>query len=156
MTAWRAMVEANNEYGRKFDFKPPATDAQIQDAEDLLGVTLPTGIKSLLREFNGVWDATNSTHPEITYLDTQHMSVEVPNYFRMCSDPIQGNPIPPEEDLQKVVFFYQSNGFGDLWGICLEDVAESQAGEIVRLDHEEGDLVPSYSSLEEFVVKGPW
>jgi len=150
------MVEAKNEYNRTFDFEPPATEAQIQEAEQLLGVALPDGVRELLAEFNGVWDRTDAKYPEITYLDLKHMSVDVLEYFRKCRHPITGNPLPPEQDLNKVVFIYQSNGFGDLWGVCVEDVAGHRAGEVVRLDHEIGELESSHKSLTDFVTNGPW
>jgi hypothetical protein len=82
------------------------------------------------------------------YLDTSGMSIEVPDYFE-DSD----NPLPPTSDLRKVVFVAQSNGFGDLWGVCVEDVAGHRAGAVIHLDHEVGELETSLASLAEFVLK---
>ena len=139
------------EYGEQYEFGPPATEEQLAAAESVLGVRLPADVRELLTEFNGVWytteiDRRHGYEPTILYLDTEYMTVRLPEYFRTC-----GNGLPSEEDLRKVVFVCQSNGFGDLWGVCLEDVAGFRAGTVVRLDHEVGELEECSPSLFEFV-----
>ena len=158
---WRALFEANlppveqRAYQEHYEFGPPATEEQLAAAEAALGLPLPPDVRELLAEFNGVWYTTrasrrNGRGPDILYLDIEYMTARVPHYFRTC-----GNVLPPEEDLRKVVFVCHSNGFGDLWGVCVADVARHQAGEVVRLDHEVGDLEASHASLAEFVRTGP-
>jgi hypothetical protein len=139
------------EYGREYTFGPPATEEQLTAAESVLEVRLPVDVRELLSEFNGVWytieiDRREGYEPSILYLDIQHMTAEVPAYFRTS-----GNPLPDEEDLRKVAFIRQSNGFADLWGVCLEDVAGFGPGSVVYLDHEVGELEKCSSSLFEFV-----
>ncbi|HEY7158350.1 MAG TPA: SMI1/KNR4 family protein [Gemmataceae bacterium] len=157
MGKWREAFEHGRpsewdiEYGREYAFGPPATEQQFVAAESVLGVRLPAEVRELLSEFNGVWytievDRREGYEPSILYLDIDHMTVEVPEYFRTS-----GNPLPAEEDLQKVVFIRQSNGFGDLWGVCLEDVAGFPAGSVVKLDHEVGELEVCSASLFQFV-----
>jgi hypothetical protein len=156
---WRTLFESNlppfehREYGEQYVIGSPASEEQLAAAESALG-PLPQDVRDLLAEFNGVWYTTrasrrNGRAPDILYLDIEHMTVEVPRYFRTC-----GNVLPSEEDLRKVVFVCQSNGYGDLWGVCMADVAGNQAGEVVRLDHEVGELEASYPSLAEFVRTG--
>jgi hypothetical protein len=53
-----------------------------------------------------------------------------------------------------VVFVAQSNGFGDLWGVCTEAVAGHPAGAVVRLDHEVGELEACHPDVAEFVRAG--
>jgi hypothetical protein len=106
----------------------------------------------MLSEFNGVWytteaDRRRGTESSILYFDITHLTVEVPKYFGNCD----GNPLPPAGDLQKVVFVCQSNGFADLLGVCLKDVAGFRAGQVVKLDHEVGELEACANSLFEFV-----
>jgi hypothetical protein len=48
-------------------------------------------------------------------------------------------------------FVCQSNGFGDLWGVCAEDVAGHPAGAVVHLDHEVGELEASHPDLASFI-----
>jgi hypothetical protein len=156
---WRTLFEVNlppvgeREYGAEYDFGPPATDEQIAAAEQVLGVALPADVREMLSEFNGVWRRTRCAdgreYRDILYLDMQHMTTEVPAYFADC-----GNPLPSKKDRRKVVFVCQSNGFGDLWGVCAADVAGHRAGAVVHLDHEVGELEPSDPSLEEFVRTG--
>jgi hypothetical protein len=108
----------------------------------------------MLAEFNGVWRhnryPAGNTSENIHLLDLTHMSVDVPDYF---SD--SDNPLPPADELRKVVFVCQSNGFGDLWGVCVEQVGGHSVGAVVKLDHEVGELEPSHPSLAEFVRCGP-
>jgi hypothetical protein len=139
------------ELGRQYSFGPPASAEQLAAAEALLGVRLPADVRALLAEFNGVWytteiDRQQGYEPSILYLDLEHMTVQVPEYFRTC-----GNPLPPEEELRQVVFVRQDNGFGELWGVCLQDVAAFRAGSVVRLDHEVGELEACSPSLFELV-----
>ena len=160
MGKWRTLFESNlppleqREYGEQYEFGPPATEEQLAAAESALGVPLPQDVRELLAEFNGVRYTTRASRqhghePYILYLDIEHLTVEVPRYFRTC-----GNVLPPEENLRKVVFVCQSNGFGDLWGACVADVAGNRTGEVVRLDHEVGELEASHPSLAEFVRTG--
>jgi hypothetical protein len=157
MGKWREAFEHGRpsewdmEYGREYSFGPPATEEQLAAAESVLGVRLPTDVRELLSEFNGVWytieiDRREGYDPSILYLDIEHMTVKVPEYFRTC-----GNPLPKRKDLRKVVFIRQSNGFGDLWGVCLEDVAGFRAGNVVKLDHEVGELEECSNTLFDFI-----
>ena len=105
----------------------------------------------MLLEFNGIWRSTKSDRRDgrpgaIAYLDIDHMTVHVPEYFRTC-----GNNLPPDNDLRKVVFLYQRNGFAELIGICAEDVGEFPAGRLVKLDHELGVFEWSYKTLADLV-----
>jgi hypothetical protein len=142
------------EYGAEYEFGPPATDEQIAAAEQALGVNLPADVRQMLSEFNGVWRRTRFAdgreYRDILYLDLQYMTTDLPAYFADC-----GNPLPPKKDRRKVVFFSQSNGFGELWGVCAADVAGHSAGAVIHLDHEVGELEASHPSLTEFVRSGP-
>jgi hypothetical protein len=156
MGKWREAFEHGRpsewdvEYGREYSFGPPATEEQLAAAESVLGVRLPADVRELLSEFNGIWYTIDidqrESYKSILYLDIDYMTGRVPDYFRTC-----GNDLPAEEVLRKVVFVRQSNGFGDLWGVCLEDVAGARAGNVVRLDHEVGELEECSPSLFEFV-----
>ncbi|HEY7313131.1 MAG TPA: SMI1/KNR4 family protein [Gemmataceae bacterium] len=157
MGKWRTMFEANlppvdeRTYGEQYDFAPPATEEQLATAESALGTRFPADVREMLSEFNGIWRRTKfGGDPSIQYLDLHHMTVAVPEYFRTC-----GNELPPKKDLRKIVFVCQFNGFGDLWGVCVSDVAGHRAGEVVKLDHEVGELEASHPSLAEFVRRGP-
>ncbi|MBN9122316.1 MAG: SMI1/KNR4 family protein [Planctomycetes bacterium] len=159
MGKWRTLFESSlppaeqREHREEYEFGPPATAEQIVAAERALGGQLPADVREMLSEFNGVWRRTHfdggRRYREIHYLDTQHMSVDVPSYFASC-----GNPLPPRYALRRVVFVAQSNGYGDLWGVCVADVVRHKAGAVVRLDHEVGRLEAWEPTLAEFVRAG--
>jgi hypothetical protein len=159
MGKWRTLFEsslppvAERPYKAEYDFALPASDEQLAAAEQALGVVFPADVREMLSEFNGVWCRTHfpdgREYRDILYLDLQHMTVDVPQYFADC-----GNPLPPKKDRQKVVFVAQENGFGELWGECAAEVAGHPAGAVVCLDHEVGELEPSHPCLEEFVRSG--
>jgi hypothetical protein len=157
MGKWREAFEFRRpsawdvEYGYQYTFGPPAAEEQLDTAERELGVRLPSDVRELLAEFNGVWYTTASGRrhgnlPDILFLDIEHMTVHVPKYFHTC-----GNVLPNEQELRKVVFVCQNNGFGDLWGVCIENVAGFRVGEVVTLDHEVGQLQNCPFNLYEFV-----
>jgi len=160
MGKWRALFEANlppaaeRAYGEQYEFGPPATAEQLAMAEQALGVRLPNEVRELLSEFNGVWCTTTASRkggypPDISFLDTEHLSMRLPAYFASTD-----NPLPPRYALRKVVFVAQSNGFGDLWGVCECDVGQHKAGAVVRLDHEVGKLDACQPTLATFVRVG--
>jgi hypothetical protein len=160
MGKWRVLFESNlppveqREYGEEYEFGRPATAGQIATAEQALGARLPADVREMLSEFNGMWSTSavarkHGHSPSIAFLDIEHMTVDVPRYFANC-----GNTLPPKEDLCKVVWVAQSNGFSYLWGVCVEDVAGHKAGAVVRMDHEVGDLEACQPSLAEFVRVG--
>lgn len=160
MGKWRALFEVNlppvgeREYGAEYDFGPAATPAQLAAAEAALKVEFPADVREMLAEFNGVWRRTTihgTEYRDVLYLDLQGMTVDVPQYFADCG----GNPLPQPDDLRKVVFLCQSNGFADLWGVCVADVAGHPAGAVVHLDHEVGELEASHPSVADFVRDGP-
>jgi len=185
MGQWRLTLEASLKpsdapdlWQTRYSFGPPATAEQIAGAERDLGFCFPADVKELLLDSNGVWRWNRYSHsPEressdIVYLDTASMSGDVPKYFREC----EGNPLPPAELLRKVVFFAQSNGYADLYGVCVESFTyrrpketieycnlnnipidpaiEFFAGEVVKLDHEIGEFEKHSPSLADFVRRG--
>ncbi len=160
MGKWREAFEQDRpsyfdtEFGLEYGFGPPASEEQLANAEKVLGIKLPAEVRELLSEFNGVWvtsevGRSQGEDPDIAYLDVEHMVVEVPRYLHTC-----GNPLPAESELRKVVFIYQENGFAELYGVCTEDVAGFKAGQVVKLDHEVGELEDAFPNLLEFITKG--
>ena len=137
---------------RDYTFGPPASAEQLKAVESALSVKLPTEIRSLLSEFNGVWRQWNLPGKEIVYFSTDGMLTDVAEYLRKGSDP----PVTPSGiDLRKVVFVAQMNGFADLYGVCTEALGEFRAGRVVKLDHESGELEPAWISFKKFVEHGP-
>ena len=160
MGKWRELFEAGlspvagREDRTEYTFGPPATTEQIAAAEATLKVRFPPEVREMLSEFNGMSSVTTfdagNIYAEMYFLDLPHMTADVPDYCADC-----GNPMPPEEDLRKVVWVAQSNGFGELWGVCAEAVAGHPAGAVVHMDHEVGELEACQPSLAAFVRRDP-
>jgi hypothetical protein len=156
----------DNFYSTEYTFGSPATQEQLASVERELGVRLPAEVRELLTEFNGVWETSEDSFrhgsvPDILVLDTECMTVSVPDYLRDWGDP----PLTPSgTDLRQLLFVAQVNGFADLYGVCLEPVYDRydgtivrldlDAGAVVKLDHETGELEYAFSNLKEFVEKG--
>ncbi len=156
MSQWRKAFEEDRpsredvEYKREYTFGPPATEEQLAQAEQRLGAPLPVSLRELLREFNGIWyttkyDRERGYEASMCFLDTE----KIPGVLDVLVD--SGNDIPPVDDLKKVAFFWQSNGYAVLYGVCLEDIAEFEAGAVVYLDHEHDALLAAYPDLLSFV-----
>jgi hypothetical protein len=86
------------------------------------------------------------------YFGTDGMLAGVPDYLRNWGAP---PTTPSGADLRKVVFVGQQNGYADLYGVCLDAVGGFEAGQVVKLDHETGDLEEAFDSLKAFVEDGP-
>lgn len=160
MGKWRDLFESKlpaigkRRHGEQYTFASPATPEQIADAEQKLGVQLPVEIREILSEFDGIWCSTwamrdQGCKPEISFLDLDHITISIPDYL---GDGCESCPI---DQLQQVVFFWQENGFGCLWGVCTKDVAGHRAGSVVRLDHEVQELEKAYRNVADFFRRGP-
>jgi hypothetical protein len=139
----------DREYGRVYNFGPPATSEQLSEAEELIGRPLPDELRSLLAEFNGVRDTTRLSGPEdegdLIFLGTEDMP-DLLGYLRDVED-----DLPKAVRKGKMVFFWQDNGFAELYGVCAERVGRWPAGAVVHLDHESQELKCVYPDLMAFV-----
>lgn len=160
MGKWREAFEEgrpsfdDRNYGSVYHFGPPATPEQIAEAERHLGRPLPAELRSLLSEFNGVRCTTRLSGPDdegdIAFLATADFS-DVLRYLRDVEA-----ELPKPVRLGKIVFFWQDNGYAELYGICAEPVGKWPLGKwpegtIVHLDHESQELAAVYPNLMAFV-----
>ena len=153
--SFRHIVESLNEHNLGYHFEPPTSDFRIKLAEKRRKIKFPRNVKLMLLEFNGLWIYSQKPeYAEIAYLDLYHMTKEVPMYLAAC--PQLGNPVPSPKQWRKVLFFYQCNGYGDLFGVCLEDFGRFKKGQVVYLDHENGKFKKWNNSFMDFVKAGPW
>lgn len=142
MPNWKALVEAATPVEEDEDpvsFGPPASAAEIADAEESLGIALPADLKAFLLEANGSED-----HCGWLVFDLETMVEENLDARELLTD----SPNPPS--LEKVVFFSDAMGDGDLFGICAAPVQTFKANEIVLFDHESGELRPFARNLEAY------
>ena len=157
MSRWRDAFQHGRpgkwdvEFGYEFTFGPPATEMELAEAETALGLEFPSDVRELLSEFNGVFhtsraDRENGWGPTLFFLNVPNIAKHVPHYLA-TSD----NPLPRAEDLAKVIFVRDTNGFGVLWGVCVIPFAEFVSGQVLRLDHERGQFEFCSPSLYDFV-----
>ncbi len=155
MGKWREAFEEgrpsfyDRDYGREYHFRPPATPEQIAEAEQHLGRPLPDELRDLLSEFNGMryttrWSAAGDEGDPV-FLST----AEMPDVHRLLSNVEDELPAPVRKG--KVIFFWQNNGYAELYGICVERMGRWPAGTVVYLDHESLELTAPYPDLMAFV-----
>src|SRR5688500_13593545 len=96
----------DREYGREYEFGPPATDQQLAALEQQLGSPLPADLREMLREFNGVQytikiDREQGYGPSKLLLTTE----QIAGVLELLLD--TGNDLPPVEQLKQVAFIWQ-------------------------------------------------
>ena len=131
-----------------YRFGPPASDTELEMLSGHLGSAVPSDLRAMLQEFNGIeirdkyWGA--SWQP--LYLSVDQMLHDVPEYVRTS-----GNPIPPSEELANVAFFAHQNGFAELYGVCLRAFSSFGDGDVLVMDHDTGEFDRAEDSLMGFV-----
>lgn len=155
MGKWRDAFEESRpsvddrRYGTRYHFGPPATAEELDEAGRVLGRALPAELRSLLEEFNGARSTVRVSGPEdegdIVFLAT----ADYPDLLGYLRD--VESDLPRSVRQGKVVFFWQDNGFSELYGICTEPVHKIPAGSVVHLDHESQELTARYPDLMTFV-----
>ena len=108
-------------------------------------------MRELLKEFNGIRETSANDRKQgraaqLSYLDLDAIPGVVDMLLKTDSD-----FLPPADELRKVVFFWQVNGYSTLFGIRLTDDAGVPAGTIVRFDYELDELRNEYPDLMSFV-----
>ena len=155
MSFWKATFERSAESvpdrverGVAYQFGAPATDHQLGLLSGHLGSAVPSDLRAMLQEFDGVEIRDKYWGPswQPLYLSVDQMLHDVPEYVGTS-----GNPVPPLEELASVAFFAHQNGFAELYGVCLRAFSGFGAGDVLVLDHETGEFARAEDSLMDFV-----
>uniref|UniRef100_UPI002FD9AD5D SMI1/KNR4 family protein n=1 Tax=Arsukibacterium sp. TaxID=1977258 RepID=UPI002FD9AD5D len=155
LNRWREIFEQSamnvpdkEELEIRYQFGQPSTESELATLEHQLGGPIPTELRSMLKEFNGIEikekDWGESWRP--LYLSIAQILLEVVDYIETS-----GNPMPASDELANVVFFAHQNGFAELYAVCMRDFSEFRSGQILVLDHETGELQLAEESLSAFV-----
>lgn len=135
-----------------------ATTADLAHLEAAVGLTLPTGLRALLLEMNGVDD-------EAAYLRLI-MSVEdiirendgmwKKGYAARCSSEGAGKKKYAARDAVEIpfdqLFCFANRGNGDIFGFLIEN--NSMRGDrVFEWDHEMEEVTPFADSLRDFLVQ---
>jgi len=143
-----AEFEDREELESEYKFGIPATGGEIATLELHLGRALPSDLRELFGEFNGVAyrDKAWGSEWRPLYLSTSEITGELESYFAES-----GNPLPEQHELQRVVFFAHQNGFGVLYAVCAEAFCDFSKGQVLAVESDAGEFYVERESLEEFV-----
>jgi hypothetical protein len=111
-------------------FNPPATEAELQRIEAEFDVRLPSDLREMLLEFNGI-DKMEYGRRAPFILGTNHM--KLPEFYIDWDVPTD-NLI---EWSRNVFYVRQFNSFTYLWGVVVKPFAEFGIGDIIEFDHDE-------------------
>ena len=139
-------VSDKDELELEYKFGPPASETDIHETEESLKIIFPNELRSLLSEFNGIEAKDKYWGWRQLYLSTSTMKNELQEYLMES-----GNPMPPKEELERVVFFAQQNGFALLFAVCIDAFEEFDKGQIICLVNDTGEFELECDSLDEFV-----
>ena len=152
MSKWKRIFEAAflnfeevDELEMEFSFYAPASTSDIKSLEDYKRVQLTDDLKSMFLEFNGISVKEKYWGRKNLYLPISEIMGAVEDYIVNS-----GNPMPPEAELNSVMFFAQQNGYAVLYGMCCQPFGEFDVGQVLALDHETGEFEVESENLEEF------
>ena len=153
MNVWKGIFEkASNEFEDKdelelsYKFGLPASSDDFKEVEVALRIKMPSELCQMLGEFNGIEATDNCWGTKQLYLSTRDMIDEIPKYFRES-----GNYVPPQEELEKVIFFAQQNGYSALFALCIKPFNEFKVGDVLVVESDAGEFEPECNSLKDFV-----
>ncbi|WP_273209581.1 SMI1/KNR4 family protein [Marinobacter subterrani] len=153
MSKWKRIFENAfrdfeevDELEMELSFYAAASTSDIKNLEDSKQVQLTKDLKSMFLEFNGISVKEKYWGRKNLYLPLSEVMGDVEDYIVNS-----GNPMPPETELNSVVFFAQQNGYAVLYGMCCQPFGEFEAGQVLVLDHETGEFEVESDNLEEFV-----
>lgn len=153
MSKWKRVFEKAfrdfeevDELEMEFSFYAPASASEIKSLESSKRVKLTEDLKSMFLEFNGVAVKEKYLGRKNLYLPISEIIGDVEDYIVNS-----GNPMPPEAELNSVVFFAQQNGYAVLYAICCQPFGRFGVGQVLALDHETGEFDVESESQEEFV-----
>lgn len=144
-TAFRGFEEVD-ELEMDFRFYDPASTVDIKILEGSKRLQLTEDLKSMFLEFDGISVKEKYWGSKNLYLPISEVIGDVEDYIVNS-----GNPMPPETELNSVVFFAQQNGYAVLYGMCCRSFGLFEVGQVLALDHETGEFEVESATLEEFV-----
>lgn len=150
MGRWKDLVESTlpvdeRHEDEEFTYGPPAADAELRKLEAFIKGSIPSQLKSLLSECNGVENPIGSW----VVFPIEQMIEENQTVRADYADWKQNPP------LEKVLMFSDVLGIGDLYGVCLSAFNGIKPGEIVHFDHETAQLQHEADDLEDFFKNWP-
>lgn len=142
--------------------KPPATDMQIHELQEKIGVILPACFVEALKNHDGQKDVGETLFNEYRFLPIKEILM---NWFTM-NDLLDGgdfNDATPESspEIQPVWWSrywipFADNGAGDLLCLDMAPTAQGTIGQVIEFFHdmpERNVIVPNFQEWFEIFVK---
>ena len=134
MGKWRAIFcgSENCEDESACVFNPPATEGEIAAFESTIGAALPSDVREMLLEFNGIDKPEfGSLKPFILGMN----NMALPGFYTDWD-------VPTDKLIEwskNIIYVRQFNSFTYLWGVVVKPFAKFNAGDIVEFDHDDID-----------------
>ena len=113
-----------------FEFGPSATEKQLAGLERAISAKIPSDLRELLQEFNGV-TRDGLVGREDYFFSTEKMP-EAAEYYRNwdCDTTLA------MQLFSNVLLVCQENGMSEMWGVVVRPFATYKYGDVVSFDHD--------------------
>ncbi len=113
-----------------FEFGPPATEKQLAALERAVSAKIPSDLRELLQEFNGV-TRDGPTGREDYFFSAEKMPQAAEYYRNWDCDTTLAMRL-----FGNVLLVCQENGLSEMWGVVVKPFATYKYGEVVSFDHD--------------------
>lgn len=137
MTKWKQafLKSLDPEFGQNEDsyvFGSPASAAEIAAVESACGATVPSELRELLSEFNGIKEKEDWSDELVAYYFHTEEMVTAVDYYRDWDAPTD----LLLEWSKHVLYVCQQNGYSEMWGVVIRPFGPFSVGQIVAFDHD--------------------
>lgn len=140
------------------DLAPPATDAEITDLEDKIGVKLPDDFVACLKIHNGQFGRADGLFDESKFLSTSRIFQEwsVLKGILDTEDFFDSDEEAGSSDGVKIIWWsarwipFISYGNGDNWSIDLDPAEDGTVGQVITFWHETFEREKEANSFKEW------
>jgi hypothetical protein len=128
-----------------FEFGPPATEKQLAALERAVSARIPSDLRELLQEFNGV-TRDGPIGREDYFFSTEKMPQAAEYYRKWDCDTTLAMQL-----FSNVLLVCQENGLSEMWGVVVKPFATYKYGDVVSFDHDR--LMFTEKETDLFTVK---
>jgi hypothetical protein len=124
-------IEPEFESLASFEFGAPATEKQLAALERAVSAKIPSDLRELLQEFNGVARKDGPMGREDYFFSTEKMPQAAECYRSWDCDTTLAMQL-----FSKVLLVCQVNGHSAMWGVVVKPFATYKYGDVVSFDHD--------------------
>lgn len=143
-------LDGDSKAYNSYEIGVPATERQLAGLETKIAVKIPSDLRELLLEFNGV--TSNGPLGQTDYYFSTETMADAGKYYREWESATAAMSL-----FENVLFVCQENGFASMWAVVVRPFAAYRYGEVVSFDHDRIDwheseiFTANYNSLLELV-----